>query len=291
MKTVYSNANECIHAFATFGDDSTTHGRSSNTFWEKGILYSYGYHFPMARFIDDYNLLFTLRGYSATTSKHLWWAQSALSHKELIYTYDVKYLVDAAKGFEFSIEQSMKKLVKARKPIIYEDNIRKELNRIDVLLKVSKKAYSGCDLVEGVKALKKLVKSTNAFLDNENKKEAYQQKVKKAKKEVEKANKIRKAKEAKRKAEQEKKFVDGEIDYLSSDWQLLRDEGKIIRTSLDVRIPREMAKKLYERLKAGAVKEGEKFKDWTVYDVEKDYLRIGCHLFKMDYLLDFGSKL
>jgi hypothetical protein len=48
---------------------------SLNVFAEAGVIYSYGYHFPMARWVENRRgaraVLFTKRTYSSTTSKHL----------------------------------------------------------------------------------------------------------------------------------------------------------------------------------------------------------------------------
>lgn len=42
----------------------------------QGIAYSYGYHYPLARIINGQAYINT-RGYSMTTSRHIWWAKSA----------------------------------------------------------------------------------------------------------------------------------------------------------------------------------------------------------------------
>ena len=69
MKTVFSSHSECAHIWAS---QSQYEGRASRVFFESGVIYSYGRHFPVARFAPEFGdiVLFTDRGYSNSTSKH-----------------------------------------------------------------------------------------------------------------------------------------------------------------------------------------------------------------------------
>lgn len=93
MKQVF-NTNEVAHIWAQQSQDA---GRNSggNFYFEGATIYSYGGHFPIAT-IEGNNVLFTLRGYSNTTAKHIGKARGAVSHKNVIYCYDVpvKYQSD-----------------------------------------------------------------------------------------------------------------------------------------------------------------------------------------------------
>ena len=42
--------------------------------------------------------------------------------------------------------------------------------------------------------------------------------------------------------------------------------------------------------KAGKIKHGDRFQDYVVISVTQEELVIGCHKFRMSYLMDFGSK-
>ena len=81
MKHVFSNSWDCLHVFAQRVQDR---GRSSNVFFEeKDTAYSYGRHFPLAKFYDRKGktvVLINNTSYSVTTSKHQSQARSALSH-------------------------------------------------------------------------------------------------------------------------------------------------------------------------------------------------------------------
>jgi hypothetical protein len=69
MKKVFSSHIEVAHIWAS---QSQYEGRAGNVFFEDGVIYSYGYHFPVARFAPEYGnvVLFTSRGYSSSTGKH-----------------------------------------------------------------------------------------------------------------------------------------------------------------------------------------------------------------------------
>lgn len=75
---------EVAHIWAKQSQDS---GRNSqgNFYFEKDRIYSYGRHFCIAKILSNGKVLFTNRGYSNTTSKHIWKVRQAISHKEVIY--------------------------------------------------------------------------------------------------------------------------------------------------------------------------------------------------------------
>jgi len=59
-------------------------GQGSNLFFEGDVIYSYGYHFPIARKVDgsDMRILFTTRGYSPTTGKQMGQVMSGLNYRD-----------------------------------------------------------------------------------------------------------------------------------------------------------------------------------------------------------------
>lgn len=86
MKQVF-NSSEVAHVWATQNQDA---GRNSqdNFYFKQGTIYSYGPHFPIAT-IEGNDVFFTLDSYSNTTAKHIGRARRAVSHKNIIYCYDV----------------------------------------------------------------------------------------------------------------------------------------------------------------------------------------------------------
>jgi len=69
MRTVFSSHSEAAHIWAS---QSQFMGRAGNIQFEDGVIYSYGRHFPVARFAPEFGdvVLFTNRGYSSSTGKH-----------------------------------------------------------------------------------------------------------------------------------------------------------------------------------------------------------------------------
>lgn len=70
MKTKFSNS-ELSHVWA---NQTQTHGNGSNMFFEHGTIYSYGYHFKLAQFVNNKEgekcVLINSSSYSNTTAKH-----------------------------------------------------------------------------------------------------------------------------------------------------------------------------------------------------------------------------
>lgn len=61
------NQDELCHAWAHKLEPA---GKTKTMFFEDNVIYSYGYHFPIARHLDNGDILFTTQDYSVTTSQH-----------------------------------------------------------------------------------------------------------------------------------------------------------------------------------------------------------------------------
>lgn len=83
MKTVFDNR-QCVHVWAQQTQDK---GRSSNgnLFFDRSTIYSYGYHFPLAKFYDENTVFINNSSYSVSTSKHQSYVHQAVNHKTRIY--------------------------------------------------------------------------------------------------------------------------------------------------------------------------------------------------------------
>lgn len=90
-KSVFKDAWDCIHRWAS---RSVPDGKSANTFFRGNVVYSYGTHFPMARWVRLKNgsdvVFLTTRGYSSTTSGHLSATQQAIPKDVTVFkVFDV----------------------------------------------------------------------------------------------------------------------------------------------------------------------------------------------------------
>ncbi|MCP3684450.1 MAG: hypothetical protein GY861_17360 [bacterium] len=101
--------------------NGATSGKSNTMFIEGDTIYSYGYHFPIARRFGD-KFLFTTNKYSITTAKHKSEVSSALSDCKLIYVSKCE-LSNTKAQIEHNtekIEERMDKITRARSPTIIE---------------------------------------------------------------------------------------------------------------------------------------------------------------------------
>ena len=260
---------DVAHEFA-YG---ATHGKSSNIFIDGDVIYSYGYHFPIAKRIGG-TILFTNREYSVTTSQHKAYVRSAVSHLNIIYCDNPRGThTENQEAYLKAIESVLPKWGKARKPEIYANQIQW----------ICREAKKYCDFF-GIKMEKELAKFVN---DKVTYAVAY-----------EKMRKIEenKAKEKERlERERIKKFHNFEVDYVYYiDFCELRvnaNNQNRIETTKGVQIPFELGKRFYERLLADEVKVGDELLCYRVLKVDDKEIHIGCHKFKRKYLVEFGARV
>ena len=127
MKKVFSDQSKVAHLWANKEqDEATNQGRSF--YFDKETIYSYGRHFPIAKHVQDQAgndyILFTERGYSNTTSKHISITRGACRNSEIVYCCNPDNGHESNFKYWFDeIEAEINKLAKARKPEIYLNNI------------------------------------------------------------------------------------------------------------------------------------------------------------------------
>ena len=103
MKQVFNN-NEVAHVWAQGSQDA---GRNSqgNFYFNRGTIYSYGSHFPIAT-MEGNTVFFTLKSYSNTTAKHIGMVRRAISHKEIIFCNDVPVKYGSEKPLKSQLNTS-----------------------------------------------------------------------------------------------------------------------------------------------------------------------------------------
>ncbi|MES2727571.1 MAG: hypothetical protein V4643_10755 [Bacteroidota bacterium] len=281
MKYVFNSSSEVAHLFANQLQDNAKYS-GGNFYFSGNTIYSYGSHFPIARHVTNDKgekaLLFTERTYSNTTAKHLSIVRQAVRHLNVIDCFRPDNTKeDNFKYWEREIaEEIAPKLLKAKKPEIY-------LSQIETVKNKATK-YAAFFEVEIPESLQSAFAITNreqyaAFKEN---KEAYELAAKKkAQKELAKHHKKELA-----------KWQKLEINrlYTHSGFDFLRLNNGRIETTQAVEIPLELGLRLYNKVKTGTLKVGEKVLNYEVQEVGK-VVKIGCHTFKNDYLLKFGQQL
>ena len=86
-KTVFRNHSEVCHIWA---QQTQNEGKASRIFFDGPTIYSYGRHFPMARFVDKNTVLFTTNSYSVSTAKHKRYARQAIPDN--VRVFDVHHI-------------------------------------------------------------------------------------------------------------------------------------------------------------------------------------------------------
>lgn len=277
MRNVFSNS-ELAHTYASQSQNS---GRSSSMFFEGSTIYSYGYHFAIARIITneqgDEALLFTTRGYSNTTGKHITIVRSATNQYKKIYCSNPKGSHDENfKAWLNSSETIAKNLINARKPEKYLSEIAYNKGQAEKYAE-----FFGIDIPQDLQ---------NVF-NISNKQEylsLYEKQI-----EFEKQEAKRKLREQKAQfKEQFKKWINNETDrlYTSYKYDFLRLRENRIETTQAVQIPLAIGKKLYELIKNNTLSVGDKILNYSVDKIGAE-IKIGCHTFNKSYLLRFGSTL
>ena len=280
MRNVLPTSELC-HKWANMEQES---GRTStgSLFFNRSTIYSYGDHFAIAKHIVNEQgqraVLFTLRGYSNTTAKHISSVWMSCKNDNIIHcAYPNGKHEDNFKYWEQEAEHDgASKLAKARKPEKY----------LNILSNIETKAnnyasYFGIELPETLKALLAIKDKTEflAFADK--------------KAEFIKAERKRNQAEQKRKFKEDvKKWFNCETSrlYTTYKYDFLRIKDNRIETTQAVQIPLELGKRLYQSIKNGSLSVGDKFLNYSINEVGKE-IKIGCHTFKHSYLLKFGSQL
>lgn len=271
--TVMSKSNyDIAHDFA-YGYES---GRSCNMFIDDDCIYSYGYHFCIAKRVGRGTLLMTTQGYSQSTAKHISYVERATGHYNKIYCYDPRASHEEnQRSYLEDIEHILPQLDKARKP-------EKYLHEIQIVCERAKKY---CEFF-GIKMDKDLAKFVQSEDLNKTNEEYMAELQRRAYRE--------RRKQMKEKREALKKWQNHETNWPPVlDYQELRlnPEKNRIETTMRVEIPFELGRVFYERLKAGEVQLGEQLLYYTVRRLTDTEISVGCHTFKRKTLMDFGKRV
>lgn len=243
-------------------NQATAYTPSRNFYFNGKSIYSYGSHFCIARFVDHNTLLFTERGYSNTTSKHIAITRSATSNRDKIYCAYPDGTHEA--NFHFwtsNAERIGQSLIKARKPAKYISELEN--------VKYRAERYANYFGIEIPARLKNILDVTNA--------DQYVQHVESVA-EFNKQEERRKARErAKAHAKQLKDWrafkTTGIHDRIDYDYIRVTDTD--FETSQRVKIPVNIGLRLYKTIRT--LKPGDAFLSYQVKDITNTFIQIGCH--------------
>lgn len=292
MKTVFSNSEDLVHAFAQ-KTQMTGRNSSGNLYFQKHhytdsfgtVCYSYGSHYELSRFLDDNTILINNDGYSSSTSKHIHIMIGATRQYKQYFTKGADLT-----NVYISIKENVRALANARKPEMYILSILslwESLNEFAEYdrkrLKIAKSKFNTyCN--GKYKELKSIVKAIEN--DSENYKEKLSMQAKKQ--------------AAKERADQKKaikvslsKFMNYEIDYFrvnEFDYLRISKDGKNVETSQRVKVSINESKLLYALIKRGSDVKGYRVDGYTVNSINGT-LKIGCHNIDMNSVKTVGEKV
>lgn len=287
MKTKFNNS-ELTHVWA---NQTQTHGTGSNMFFEHESIYSYGYHFKIAKHVTNNNgqkcVLFNDKHYSNTTSKHqrLVWQSIPANVRfykvktifENIETASNAHLENLNNYLEYA-EQAKSKALTATK--LKNGHIQQAKMSIGVF--DNYKAFFSLDgLVWGYKTINKRYSDiVNWFTEYQDSKEFkdWQIKQEENKKKAEAKALI----DAKERIEAFRQFK------ISSIWgnfghYLLRynKETENVETSGGVKITKDLFLSAYQRLINNELLKGQHVDRYTFNGVDGEIVSVGCHKIPM----------
>lgn len=280
MKKVVDNST-VAHLWANRIQDEATNPQR-NFWFEKDYIYSYGRHFPIARHYNGV-VLFTTRGYSNTTNKHIYLVKRAASGLKIVECHDVTAYGDYShndniKQFIVNIEGLLVKLAKAKKPESYINRINCVLADIDnyranVKFKLDRKHSTF------IKKCKTDLSSLSEHKKEELKKQkaAAEKRLRQIEKMYEQYVQLwHKGQEIPREIDNARYNYLRLIGYTNEE-TLLRKVGNVIETSKGVKIPVDVAKRYYDKWVKGELVKFDKVLDYTVVAATPERVIIGCH--------------
>ena len=104
----------------TYLKQELTHGNSPNVFFEHTRIYSYGYHYILARFLNNNLLIINDSGYSPTTSKHIHLLRDTANELNII---NFSVMSVELNSVHAQLKEFESKLHKARKPKLWYNRI------------------------------------------------------------------------------------------------------------------------------------------------------------------------
>lgn len=302
MKTVFKSG-ELAHIWA---QQNHEHGKNpqGNFYFEGKTIYSYGGHFPIATFVAPGVVVLTTRGYSNTTSKHIWATRDAVSQFKVFRAPNVprypehgspehtENLESFIKGFP--VQQ--KAAIKARKyPEVERNALVRDIQTAVEYAKYFRKFIISKKALKELAAWKRKADKGLLFSDKETaqikvviKEETAAAKIRNAerrKADAERAaqraiDDARRAAERARTAEENLAlWLKGETvnAYSLPDGVHLRIKDEAIETTRGATVPLIEARKFWHTLQRREDVVGMRLGHYTVDSIDGETLTVGCH--------------
>lgn len=297
-----SDYQTCAHAFAYASRKSKGENYQNRMFYENDVIYSYGYHFPIAKKVRNkegqvVHILFTNNTASVTTSKQINCVERALHHDLIYCSTDLKSFnpLEEIKTKELELILISKSYEKARadhKKTEYLGEINRNIKEIIYLMK-----YYRIKSKVPVRIKNLINAETNeillALLGVAEKKRS--KAIAKANRQIEKRRRKAQQEQIQKEQEQLSKWRNHDVkkiylNHIKNDALRLSVEGSEIETSQGIKIPIEEGRRLLTLLERGkiigaTVDQRFKVKAFT------NKLTINCHNFTIDEINNLKEQL
>ena len=266
----HSNSDLC-HLFAGRVE---THGTGSNLFFEYDKMYSYGYHFLLAEYLNDSTILINNRSYSSSAAKHQSLIRQATRQYKQYFTKEVE--LDLV--YSQIIDLSKRLLTARKKDIIASEILNLYASCTEFSCKYRLSVLTDPKFLEIKDICDELVANKDEYIA---------------------AAKEREAKElarlrAKLKVDVEK-FLNHEINHIDSkklnvDFIRVSADGELVETSQGVKIPIDDAKFVYKMIKAGLDIKGVVIGGYKITGLN-GVLSVGCHRIDAENMHKIGQLI
>jgi len=320
QKTVFSGFYDIAHIFA---NEPERNVKCRNGFVQDNTIYSYGYHFPIAKrhYAGDgkETIFFTLKSYSNTTSKHVRAVWSATQHLDKLYMIDVpgRYQGDPyhTTNIEYwvrRIKECFGQIQRARDNKKWSlQNARKHAEQLEAYIKFFRYRKSK-DVIAVLKEVKsdkweKHIEEYEKLQEQRKTDPVYQEK-------LEKARAAREKKELTKHEDQITKWrnFEAQVPYVKSrrggythagilgDLLRYNEERGYVETSQRVKVAEETAHLFYRHIQVMLRKGGCKSKEccdyqlldqYTVTEITDQRIVVGCHRIKMEEVNNIAKQL
>jgi hypothetical protein len=260
MKKVFTNS-EIVHKFNELTQNEARTPTNSMFFNSNGKkLYSYGYHYLLAEFIDENTVLINDKGYSVTTSRHISLVAMATRNRKQFF-----WSTTNCENVNRTIKECLNKLPRAtilkehyQSTIISAYDSYKEYLTYTKQLTKSKKIKEHREIERVILAFKNNYENLENTIKQELKNKAI--------------------KEKKRISKLLKDWKSNKIDWFrnGTNFDYLRINGENVETSQNVKIPITEAKRVLKLIEAKNVLGAKIDNRFRVFSFNK-FLKVGCH--------------
>ena len=272
MKKVFSSNSQLAHVWA---NQLQNEGRASSMFFSGPVIYSYGYHYEIARYIDAPNgqkvCFINANGYSNSTAKHTRHVRHAIPAG--IPTYYVPFVRSSlGYGQGISIENLggviAAMLVECKNKIYDQTKARTNYYSFIEAAGIYANIEEICNLFE-IQVPERPENWETARIKSEHLRDtAVERQTAKQQRELEKQRELL------------EKWLrhdyNGQLYNIPVHLRVSRD-GKLIETTKGAKVNIEAAFRLLAKLISNEDVKGEKIDGFTVIENTSDHVKIGCH--------------